>query len=147
MVEVSRTFTVARPLDDVVAYLRDFANAREWDPGTQRCEQIGVDPIALGTQWRNTSKLYGISTELTYELTRDDPAHVTFTGRNKTATTVDDLTFTADGNDTRITYRAQVDFHGLARLADPVAQLAFNRLADTVPKQMTEVLNAPTSAG
>lgn len=144
MVEVSRTFTVARPVVDVVAYLRDFAHATEWDPGTQRCERIGVDPIGLGTRWHNTSKLYGISTELTYELTRDDPAHLTFTGRNKTATSVDDMTFAPDGADTRITYRAQVDFHGVARLADPLAQLAFNRLADTVPKQMTSVLAAGT---
>jgi hypothetical protein len=33
-----------------------------------------------------------------------------------------------------------VEFNGLARLADPIAQLAFQRLADTVPTQMTRVL-------
>lgn len=141
MVDVSRTFTVQRPRDEVVAYLRDFANATEWDPGTQACEQIGSDPIAEGTRWHNESKLFGMSTSLTYELTVDSPDHLVFTGRNKTATSVDDLSFRSeDAHSTVITYRAHVDFNGLARLADPVAQLAFQRLADTVPKQMTRVL-------
>ncbi|SDU71741.1 SRPBCC family protein [Gordonia westfalica] len=142
MVEVSRTFIVEQPIDTVVAYMRDFANAVDWDPGTQRCEQIGTDPIELGTRWHNESHLYGISTSLTYELTRDDPDHLVFTGTNKTATSVDDLSFRADGpSRTSMTYRAHVTFNGLARLADPLAQLAFNRLADSVPRQISTVLN------
>ncbi|ROZ86558.1 SRPBCC family protein [Gordonia sp. OPL2] len=141
MVDVSRTFTVRRPLDEVVAYLRDFANAVDWDPGTQKCERIGADPVALGTRWHNESKLFGISTELVYELTVDEPDHLKFTGTNKTASTFDDLTFgRGDGDSTIITYHAHVEFNGAAKLADPVAQLAFNRLADSVPKQMTTVL-------
>ncbi len=47
MVDVSRTFTVRRPLDEVVAYLRDFANAVDWDPGTQKCERIGADVVVI----------------------------------------------------------------------------------------------------
>ncbi|MCF3940838.1 SRPBCC family protein [Gordonia tangerina] len=141
MVDVSRTFTVPRPRDEVVAYLRDFANAVEWDPGTQTCEQIGTDPVNEGTRWHNESKLFGMSTTLTYELTADAPDHLVFTGRNKTATSVDDLSFRAENaTSTVITYRAHVEFNGLARLADPIAQLAFQRLADTVPTQMTRVL-------
>ncbi|MDY6808992.1 MAG: SRPBCC family protein [Actinomycetota bacterium] len=141
MVDVSRTFTVQRPRDQIVAYLRDFAHAVEWDPGTQACEQIGTDPVAQGTQWHNESKLFGMSTSLTYELTTDRPDHLVFTGRNKTATSVDDMSFhAADADSTEITYRAHVQFNGLARLADPVAQLAFQRLAGTVPEQMTRVL-------
>lgn len=143
MVDVARTFTVANPIDKVVAYLRDFENATEWDPGTQSCELIGTDPIARGSRWHNKSKLFGISTELVYELTRDEHDHLVFTGRNKTATSTEDLRFEPAGPDaTRVTYHAHVDFVGVARLADPLAQLGFNRLADTVPDQMTRVLEA-----
>ncbi|MYR07609.1 polyketide cyclase [Gordonia sp. SID5947] len=141
MVDVTRTFTVARPLDEVVTYLRDFANAVDWDPGTQSCEQIGADPVGPGTKWHNVTRLYGISTELTYELTRDETDHLTFTGTNKTATSVDDMTFgTSDGTSTIITYHAHVEFNGVARLADPLAQIGFGRLADTVERQMTAAL-------
>lgn len=138
MVDVSRTFTVPRPLPGVVAYLRDFAHAVEWDPGTQKCEQIGVDPIGIGTRWHNTSKLYGVSTDLVYELTRDDEQHLTFTGTNKTATSTDDMTFEPVGDEsTRITYHAHVAFNGVARIADPLVRIAFERIADQVTDQLT----------
>ena len=100
MVDVSRTFTVRQPREVIVAYLRDFSHAEEWDPGTVECTQEDDAPIALGTRWHNKSKLYGISTELTYELTRDDTDHVVFSGSNKTATTSDDLSFTDLGDGT-----------------------------------------------
>ncbi|AZG46929.1 SRPBCC family protein [Gordonia insulae] len=147
MVDVSRTFTVQRPPAEVVAYLRDFANAVDWDPGTVRCEQIGADPVGLGTKWHNTTKLYGVTTELVYELTRDDPDHLTFTGTNKTATSVDDLSFgtsngTGDGPATIITYHAHVEFNGAARFADTLVQFAFDRLAEPVERQMTQALTS-----
>ncbi|MDF3281476.1 MULTISPECIES: SRPBCC family protein [unclassified Gordonia (in: high G+C Gram-positive bacteria)] len=141
MVNVSRTFTVDRPRDQVVTYLRDFANAAEWDPGTVECTQNTRGPIGLGTTWHNKTKLYGISTELTYELTRDDPDHVVFTGSNKTATTTDDLSFTDAGNGrTSITYAATVDFQRFGAIAEPIFGVIFNRLADSVPKEMTKAL-------
>lgn len=143
MVDVSRTFTVSRPRAEVVAYLRDFANATAWDPGTVECTQETPGEIGLGTRWHNKSKLYGISTELTYELVRDDADHVVFSGSNKTATTSDDLSFAdADGGGTTITYRALVDFHRFAFIGEPLFGFIFGRLADSVPKQMTEVLES-----
>ncbi len=91
MAEVSRTFTVAAPLEKVVAYLRDFANTTAWDPGTDKCEQTTPGPVAVGTEWHNVSSFFGRTTELAYRMTRDDPDHVVFEGRNKTAATSDDL--------------------------------------------------------
>ena len=84
MTEISRTFTVRPAPETVLDYLKDFSHAEQWDPGTVECTQEDDAPIALGTRWHNKSKLYGISTELTYELTRDDPDHVVFSGSNKT---------------------------------------------------------------
>ncbi|QDQ89926.1 polyketide cyclase [Rhodococcus sp. WB9] len=143
MAEVSRTFTVAAPLEKVVAYLRDFANTTAWDPGTDKCEQITPGPVAVGTEWHNVSSFFGRTTELTYRMTRDDADHVVFEGRNKTAATSDDLAFEkVDDASTSITYRAQLHFTGLARFADPVARLAFEVLAAKTVKQMTGVLEA-----
>jgi hypothetical protein len=47
MPTVSRSFSVRPPPDHVVDYLKDFGNAVEWDPGTQRCTRIDSGPIAL----------------------------------------------------------------------------------------------------
>ena len=56
MVDVSRTFTVRQPREVIVAYLRDFSHAEQWDPGTVECTQEDDAPIALGTRWHNKSK-------------------------------------------------------------------------------------------
>lgn len=143
MVQVQRTFVVRKPIDVVVTYLRDFAHAEQWDPGTQKCEQTTAGPIGVGTEWHNESKLFGIGTELTYRMVADEPGRVTFEGTNKTARSVDDLTFTASGSEsTEITYVADITFNGAAKLVDPLAKLAFERVGNQVVPSMTTALEA-----
>jgi carbon monoxide dehydrogenase subunit G len=143
MVQVERTFTVNAPCDVVVSYLRDFAHAESWDPGTVSCRQETPGEPGVGTVWHNVSRILGRQTELSYRLTRDEPRHVTFVGENKTATSTDDLTFEPAGEgSTTITYRATVEFHGLAKLADPVMRIEFNRLAAKLVPQLTRAVEA-----
>lgn len=142
MVSVERTFTVRVPLPTVVAYLRDFAHTESWDPGTVICDQVGDDDPHVGTIWHNTSKFLGMTTELDYEMRRDDDHHLTFVGRNKTATSTDDMRFVDEQGLTRITYRATIEFRGLARLGGPLVQPMFQRIADKTVVKMTHVLEA-----
>ena len=101
---------------------------------------MGEGPIAVGATWHNVSKIRGKETELEYELTRSEPDRLTFVGRNKTATSTDDIRFAADGNGTRISYDSDVVFNGLAKLADPLMRGEFNRLGDETVEKMTRVL-------
>lgn len=93
-VDVERTFTVASSPEGVVEYLRDFARAEQWDPGTVSCTRLGEGPVEVGSRWRNVSTFLGRRTELVYELTRDDPDGLRFVGRNDTATATDDISIT-----------------------------------------------------
>lgn len=138
MVDVSRTFTVHAALPTVVNYLKDFANAEAWDPGTVSCTQITDGPVGVGTEWRNVSEFRGRETTLTYRLERIADDQLVFVGRNKTATSTDTLSFTAvDGDSTSITYHANVVFHGVAKLADPFMKKEFDRLGDELIGTMT----------
>jgi carbon monoxide dehydrogenase subunit G len=141
VVSVERTFVVSRPMDAVIGYLKDFSHAEAWDPGTERCTRTDSGTIAVGSRWHNVSQFRGKQTELDYELVRADADRLTFVGTNKTATSTDDLSFAAAGQGTSIAYRANVDFHGLAKLASPLMQRTFNGLADETVEQMTRVLN------
>lgn len=98
-------------------------------------------PVEVGVTWHNVSEFRGRETELKYRLEILEPDHLTFIGRNKTATSTDDLTFSPAGTGTKITYNAQIEFHGLARLASPFLKSEFERLGDETEKQMTTVLN------
>jgi carbon monoxide dehydrogenase subunit G len=142
MVSVQRTFVVDQPLEVVVDYLKDFSRAQEWDPGTKSCRREDAEgPVQVGATWHNVSEFRGRETELDYRLEVLKADHLTFVGQNRTATSTDDLSFTTSGEGTAITYRAHVEFHGLAKLAGPFLQSEFERLGDQTEKQMTRVIN------
>ncbi|MFC1436524.1 SRPBCC family protein [Streptacidiphilus sp. N1-3] len=141
MVSVERTVVVGRSLEVVVDYLKDFARTEAWDPGTVRCVPLEPGPVAEGSTWRNTSVFRGRETELTYRLTRLEPARLTFIGTNRTATSTDDLTFREVDGGTSITYRADVTFHGLAKLAAPFLRGEFERLGDEVARTLPDVVD------
>jgi carbon monoxide dehydrogenase subunit G len=141
MVDVSRTLSVSTPLPKVVDYLRDFARAEEWDPGTISCTQTTDGPVDVGTEWRNVSEFRRRETTLTYRLEKVEDARLVFVGRNKTATSTDDLTFTpTPAGGTTVTYHAHVVFNGLAKLADPFLKKEFNRLGDELVGTMSAAL-------
>lgn len=141
MPTVSRTFSVDAPVQSVIDYLKDFGNAEEWEPGTVSCRRLDDGPIDVGSRWHNESRLVGISTELTYELTELDSVHLRFIGSNDTATSDDTMTFTSNGDATQVTYTAVITFNGAAKLADLPARLLFERVGNEVEENLTRVLN------
>ncbi|WP_410653792.1 SRPBCC family protein [Amycolatopsis sp. cmx-4-54] len=145
MVEVTRSFTVSATPNAVTDYLKDFSRAVEWDPGTVTCEQTSVGPIAVGTRWHNVSKIGGMETELTYELTRLEPGRVVFVGANDTATSTDDITITAgDQPDTSTpTYHASIEFAGAAKLAAPIAKMVFEKLGNDTEDNLVRIFGSP----
>lgn len=137
---VQRTIRVNRPQETVVGYLADFGNAVQWDPGTMSCLRTDQGPIRVGSSWRNVSDFNDRISELDYRLERLEPARLTFVGRNKQATTTDDLRFSTDGDTTTITYDAEVRFNGVLRLAGPFLRGNFEKLADEVETSLAAVL-------
>jgi carbon monoxide dehydrogenase subunit G len=143
MPTVTRTFTVAPPPQVVLTYLADFANAEEWDPGTESCTRIDDGPVAVGATWRNVSSIAGISTELTYTLEQLTQDTAVLVGRNDTATSTETITVRPvgdGGNRTELTYRNDLELHGAAKLASPAAKLVFEKLGNDTDKQLSQAL-------
>ena len=143
MPSVSRTFTVRPAPAAVVDYLKDFANAEDWDPGTESCVRTDTGPLGVGATWHNTSKIAGITTELDYTLqtlTRDT---IVLVGRNDTATSTDTITVVPnpDGPGSRITYEAVIELSGAAKVADPIMKIVFEKIGSDTEDDMTTVLN------
>lgn len=141
MITVERSIDVDKPVDVVIEYLKDFAHAEEWDPGTKSCTQESAGPIAVGTTWHNVSAIKGRETQLTYELTRLEAGRLTFRGTNKTATSTDDIRVEASAaGGSTITYNAQIQFHGIAKVAGPFLDGEFERLGDETRDSMTAAI-------
>jgi carbon monoxide dehydrogenase subunit G len=141
MPTVSRTFSVRPPPQQVIDYLKDFANAVEWDPGTQQCTRIDSGAIAEGASWHNVSKIFGVTAELTYTLDSLGAGNIVFVGKNKSSTSVEDIQIDAANTGSVITYRNDLEMHGPLKLLNPVLKLAFEKLANETERQLTSVLN------
>ena len=145
MSTVSRHFTVDPAPAVVIPYLADFTNAEQWDPGTVRCVREDEGAVRIGSTWHNTSKLAGISTELTYTLTQLTVSKVVLVGRNDTATSTETIDVIPDGTGSIVTYTNELHFNGLARLATPLAKLLFEKVGNDTERQLSHALNALAS--
>ncbi len=142
MSTVSRSFGVSAPPQIVVPYLADFSHAERWDPGTVRCVRNDQGPVAVGSSWQNTSKIVGISTDLTYTLEQLSDDRIVLVGRNNTATSTETIDVARNGSGSSITYTNEVRFKGVAKLATPLAKAVFEKLANDTERQLVQTLNA-----
>ncbi len=143
MTTVSRTFDVHPEPAVVVGYLKDFSNAEEWDPGTESCTRTDTGPVAVGSTWHNVSKIAGVSTELDYRLEQLSEDTIVFKGHNETATSTDTITVVnnPEGAGSRVTYEANIEMKGAAKLAAPVMKLVFEKVGNDTEDDMVDVLN------
>ena len=144
MIVVERTFAVAAGPGSVLAYLRDFANAQEWDPSAERTSRLGAGPVGPGAHWKHVRKLFGVTAELTYTLVSAEPGRLVFHGRSEGATCTDTALVRAVPGGTEVTYRVELEMHGLAKLATPVLKAELEKMAD---ESVTAVTAALTGAG
>jgi carbon monoxide dehydrogenase subunit G len=146
MTIVSRTFAVAAAPGVVLEYLRDFGNTEQWDPATQRTTRVDAGPIGVGSSWHNVSKIRGVTTELTYTLAAVESNRVIFLGRNEGASTTGSITVRPVDGGSEVTYRVDLEMHGLAKLMTPVMRTEFEKLGDETAARLADVLNRLTSA-
>ncbi len=129
------------PPDEVFAYLSDFANAEEWDPGTVSARRLDPGPVAIGTRVRLRARFLGRESEIVYSVVElEDERLVRLRGENAAAISEDVLTFTPVPSGTRITYDATLRFKGPLAMLDPLFGLAFRRLGDAALLSMRQTL-------
>ena len=138
---VARTFDVSPSPRVIVDYLKDFAHAEQWDPGTRSCERVDRGPVAEGAYWHNVSKILGRTAELTYKLEELTDRKLVFVGENESSTSVETITVDAAGAGSVVTFEAELEMHGAARLLNPVMKLAFEKRAGETENRLTTVLN------
>ena len=119
---------VARPLDEVFAFIGDFANTQEWDPGIADARKVTDGPIGVGTRYAVDAVFNGRKLPMTYEVTVwDPPSRVVLEGEGSTVTAVDDIRFEATPTGTRIRYSADLRLKGLMKLVEPFLGKRFDQ--------------------
>ena len=131
--------TTASP-SKVFTYLSDFTNTEEWDPGTVTTKRVSGDG-GVGTTYANTSKFAGRETELTYVVKEHVPdSRFVLRGTNKTVTATDTMEITPAGTGSKVTYTADFEFQGVAKLVVPFMGGAFKKLGDEAEEGLRTAL-------
>ena len=135
----------------VFAYLEDFTNAADWDPGVEAAQRLDDGPIRVGSRFALDLLVAGRTQRWVYEVERHDPAaRVTFATRTQRATGIDDVTVVPRSNGgSRVTWDASFRFSGLlGAVVNPVFSLVFPRVADKAVAGLRPALAAlPTNIG
>lgn len=142
MASYETTVDTALGIDEVFAYLADFSNTADWDPGVVEAERLFEDEPGLGSRFRVVTSTAGRRQTLNYEITEwDPPNRIVLVGTTSRLRSVDTLTLVAtESGGTRVTYHADLALLGPARLADPVLHLAFQAIGRRADQGLREVL-------
>lgn len=144
MASYRTTVVSPRAIDDVFAYLSDFTNTAEWDPGIVESEHLSDGDVGPGSRFRVVSSTAGRQLTLIYEVTEwEPPTRFVLVGESDNLRSVDTLTFEAvDGGGTRVTYHADLALRGAARLADPMLHVMFQVIGRRAADGLRDVLDA-----
>jgi len=134
--------------EDVFAYLSDFSNTEEWDPGTVEAERVDDGPIGEGSEFRLVAAFLGRKSPISYRVIEYDPPRtVELRGENSTVVSRDCVAVEVAGAGSRITYDAKLTLKGLLKPADPLLGLAFRRVGDRALAGMRAALASRQEKG
>jgi hypothetical protein len=122
------TVPSSRSADETFAYLAEFSNAQEWDPGVVRGARLDDGPLGVGSRFEITVRGLREST-LVYEVTAYDATarRVVLRGTNALVVSLDEITVAPDG---AVTYDADLRFRGPLRVLEPMLRLSFKAIGD-----------------
>ena len=132
---------IARPADEVAAYMFDPANDPSWIGGISEAEPLDGTPVSVGSRVRRRASFLGRRIDYTMEVMALDP------GRRLAMHAIEapmpmDVTYEVDpapdGAVARV--RVQGDAGGLYRLAGPLVSVQVSRSIDGDVRRLKRIL-------
>jgi hypothetical protein len=165
VVSFETSIEIARPLAATFAFVTDFRNAARWDPRTYDARKLTDGPIGLGTKFMLRGGLISkatldrfdvpdalrLATELTYEVVAFTPdAELIVRGETETLRYQDHLSFSADGDRTRLRYQATMELKGVLAIGDVLLHPLFEAIGRDatagIPGAVEAALPGPPNA-
>ncbi len=131
--------------DQAFAYMSDFSNAAEWDPGVVRASRVTSDGGAPTDAFDLVVRNLGRETTLRYVVTASGPRRITFSARTPQFESVDTITVTPRPGGSMVDYNASLGLRGVARIFTPLVGLAFRRIGDRARLGLARRLGEPAA--
>jgi uncharacterized protein YndB with AHSA1/START domain len=127
------TTVVARPIEEVFAFLADGENDPKFSPRVQEIRKVTDGPIGVGTRFASTVKDAGMTTKREFELTEFvAPTKIRWAERSKNAVTatVGGYDLVPEGDGTRVTIFNELEGHGFGKVVVGLALRSARKGAD-----------------
>ncbi len=146
MTRLTETIETTLPIEATFAYLSDFANSQEWDPGVATAERVGNEPVgwepAIGSASASATESGRWSTQ---SWTFDSPRRVVLVGSGSGVSAVDTIEFARTPTGTRVDYTADITLRGVMRLVQPFIGGTFAKIAQDAAGGIQHQLDARAS--
>lgn len=127
---VRKSVFITRPPEEVFDYLANFETTAEWDPGVVEATKTSDGPVQLGSTFDLVTNFRGRRVPVTYEVTRYEPFdRVVLVGTNQRFTGIDDIGVSAEGGGTKVSWNANFQMKGIAKLFQPFLSSVFENLS------------------
>jgi uncharacterized membrane protein len=136
---ITHTVEIARPADEVFAYLDDLERHGEWQSQIVSSRRDTEGPTRVGTRATDVRRVPGRTQSITYEVTEHDPPRkVSFKGVNGPVRPVGTVTVEPAGEGaSKVTIELDLQGHGL--LGQLIAPLARNQARKQVPEDQARL--------
>jgi carbon monoxide dehydrogenase subunit G len=126
-----REIEVDSPAEATFAYLADFANAAEWDPGIVEARRVTPAPTAVGSRFEVIAVFRERRQRFEYVVTEyEEGRRIALRGEGEKALSDDVITVAPGDRGARVGYEADLRLKGLYRVAEPFLGSAVERMGD-----------------
>jgi carbon monoxide dehydrogenase subunit G len=142
MAKLNERIETALPLDEAFAFIADFANSKDWDPGVATSVPLDPGPVAVGSRYQLGIRRGDSVSSMEYVVTALEPLRrVVLVGEGSGVSAIDDIRFAATQGGTRIDYTADIRLRGAKRLVAPFAGGTFAKVARQARDGMQRALD------
>ena len=143
MTVLHETIETSLPIDEAFAYVADFANAQEWDPGVATADRLDSGPVGLGSRYRLGVRMGRRVAPMEYRISVFEPStRVVLVGSGSGVSAVDEIRFERTASGTLVDYTADIRLGGVLRLIQPLLGRAFANLGRNAVEGMVRTLEA-----
>eukprot|EP00048_Salpingoeca_helianthica_P014465 m.221829 g.221829 ORF g.221829 m.221829 type:complete len:157 (-) comp15895_c0_seq1:41-511(-) len=142
---IEDTADINKSIAETFAFVADFANIQDWDPGVKSSKrsESTQGPLGVGTSFDLVTVFKGNESKMTYTITEYNPPHlVVLEGNSDTVHALDTIRFTApDATHTHIEYKADLTLKGLRRPFIALISSALDELGKNAMNGLMRRLN------
>lgn len=142
MIKVDGSIETKLSPEKAFAFLSEFENTSEWDPSTPVMDKLTPGPVAVGHRYHAESEFRGKRQSLEYEVIELTERHIKLRGENKSITAFDSIDVGPSGQGSLVTYTAEFEIKGPAKILQPILKPAFMSLRDPALNGIRDTLNS-----